>query len=188
MAISKVIRSVIAVPANSIEPGAMSAPAQKSLWADATMMPFKPSRLLAHASIEADWQAVPGPTKVRKAITKRTRKQLHARLDAGVGPSEKTVEYAKQLLEGRDPATVVAALLELAEPRLPCEPREVQPVTPAFDRDASPGARPAERGTGPRPPSRTPWSRRDEPRRDGPRRDDRWSGQRRGAERRERSS
>ena len=112
------------------------------------------ARLLAHASIEADWQAVPGPAKVRKAITKRTRKQLHARLDTDAAPSDKTIEYAKQLLEGRDPATVIAALLELAEPRLPCEPREVQPIPPAFDRDAGPGARPTERGAGPRTAAR----------------------------------
>jgi ATP-dependent RNA helicase DeaD len=92
------------------------------------------ARLLASAKIEPDWQAVPTPGKVRKAITKRTRKQLHARLDAEGGPADKTLEYAKQLLEGRDAATVVAALLELSEPRLPCEPRPVQELVFAPER------------------------------------------------------
>ena len=83
------------------------------------------ARLLAAARIEPDWQPVPTPAKVRKAITKRTRKQLHARLEDEAGPAEKSLQYAALLLEGRDPATVVATLLELAEPRLPREPMEV---------------------------------------------------------------
>ncbi len=138
------------------------------------------ARLLASASIEADWQPAPGPAKVRKAVTKRTRKQLHARLDAEVGPAEKNVEYAKQLLEGRDPATVIAALLELAEPRLPCEPREVQALSPIPEREPGPGMRAFDqRSPGPRGPARRPWVRRDGP---GRPRDERWS------QRRERSS
>jgi len=116
------------------------------------------TRLLASAKIELDWQAVPTPAKVRKAITKRTRKQLHARLDAEAGPADKTLEYAKQLLEGRDAATVVAALLEQSEPRLPCEPKQVQELGYASERaseraperGAGPRAMAAERGMGPR--------------------------------------
>ncbi|MCX4241219.1 DEAD/DEAH box helicase [Paraliomyxa miuraensis] len=91
-------------------------------------------RLLAAARVQVDWQPVPTPAKVRKAITKRTRKQLHARLDAEVGPTDKTLQYATQLLEGRDPATVVAALLELAEPKLPREPAEVEVIAAAPER------------------------------------------------------
>jgi ATP-dependent RNA helicase DeaD len=118
------------------------------------------TRLLASAGIEADWQPVPTPAKVQKAITKRTRKQLHARLDAEEGPADKTLEYAKQLLEGRDPMKVVAALLEMAEPRLPCEPKAVRELAPVFERGYERGAergpertleRTPERGRGPRP-------------------------------------
>jgi ATP-dependent RNA helicase DeaD len=113
------------------------------------------TRLLASAKIEADWQPVPTPSKVRKAITKRTRKELHARLDAEGGPAEKTLEYAKQLLEGgRDPATVIATLLELAEPRLPCEPKQVKELAVGPERERSAGPRAAERGAGPRPSER----------------------------------
>jgi ATP-dependent RNA helicase DeaD len=110
------------------------------------------TRLLAGAGIEADWQLVPTPGKVRKAITKRTRKQLHARLDAEPGPAEKSVQYATLLLEGRDPATVVAALLELAEPRLPRDPMPVEAIAP-MPKDA-PFSRDDDRrpkGRGPRP-------------------------------------
>lgn len=120
------------------------------------------TRLLAGARIEADWQLVPTPNKVRKAITKRTRKQLHARLDAAEsGPAEKSVQYATQLLEGRDPATVVAALLEMAEPRLPRDPMQVEAIAP-MPKDA-PFARDDDR----RPRGRGPQSRRGGPRRSG---------------------
>jgi len=81
--------------------------------------------LLGAAKIEASWQPVPTPTKIRKAITKRTRRELHARLDSETDPDEKTLAYATALLEGRDPAMVIATLLEQAEPALPREPIEV---------------------------------------------------------------
>lgn len=118
-------------------------------------------RLLSAARVQVEWQPVPTPAKVRKAITKRTRKQLHAQLDAEEGPTEKTLQYATQLLEGRDAATVVATLLELAEPRLPREPIEVDVISPGSDRRERDersardgGRRPAARG--PRPPQRGP--------------------------------
>jgi ATP-dependent RNA helicase DeaD len=112
------------------------------------------ARLLSGANVEADWQPAPSPAKVHKAITKRTRKQLHARLISDEGPAEKNLQYAAQLLEGRDPATVVATLLELAQPRLPREPMDVQQVVPSAPRPMSAprtDARPPHRSThGPR--------------------------------------
>lgn len=116
------------------------------------------TRLLAAARIQADWQPVPSPAKVRKAITKRTRKQLHARLEAEAGPADKTVQYAAQLLEGRDPVTVVAALLELAEPRLPREPIEVEAIGPVPERRDR-GPRPGRDDDARRLPSRRPRPR-----------------------------
>jgi ATP-dependent RNA helicase DeaD len=99
------------------------------------------TRLLASARIEADWQPAPTPAKVRKAITKHTRKLLHARLDGPTSPADKSLEYAAQLLEGRDPAVVIATLLELAEPRLPCEPRDLQSLVPARELPEPPSER-----------------------------------------------
>ena len=82
---------------------------------------------------------------------------LHARLDDPSGPSDKSLQYAVSLLEGRDPATVVATLLELAEPPLTREPMEIpavveeRPWTPA---DANRRPRPyrprPHRGAAPR--------------------------------------
>lgn len=85
-------------------------------------------RLLADAGVEASWQPVPTPAKIRKANIKHTRRQLHAHLDSDTEPADKTMVYAANLLEGRDAATVVATLLELAEAPLTCEPFEVPAV------------------------------------------------------------
>ncbi|MCH9680771.1 MAG: DEAD/DEAH box helicase [Deltaproteobacteria bacterium] len=97
---------------------------------------FHAERLLSGAKIDVNWQPVPTPAKIHKAITKRTRRQLHEHLDGEEGPTEKTLNYAAQLIEGRDPATVIATLLEMAEPRLPRDPLKVEPLTPrTFDRN-----------------------------------------------------
>ena len=109
-------------------------------------------KLLNAARVEANWQSVPSPTKVRKTITKNVRRDLHARLDAENGPDEKTLAYAASLLEKRDPAQVVATLLQMAEPRLPREPMGARPI------EAEPAREDDGRGTGRR------WGRK------GPRR------------------
>lgn len=93
-------------------------------------------RLLENAAITADVQPVPTPAKVRKAVTKRTRKQLHARI-AEVTPADKNLQYAALLLEQHDPVAVVAALLEMSEPRLPCDPAHVD-TPPPWTPDARP--------------------------------------------------
>jgi ATP-dependent RNA helicase DeaD len=135
----------------------------RSLLLVATRAQRHVTRLLTWAKIEADWQPVPTPAKVHKAITKRTRRQLHARLLAGAddgGPDEKAVQYATELLEGRDPAAVVAALLEMARPRLPREPMPIQAAVPLDQADRStdrtphrgkPSSRPSRRGPPGRP-------------------------------------
>ncbi len=107
-------------------------------------------RLLAAASVEVDWQPVPTPAKIRKANTKRTRRELHARLDdTETKPADKTLEYASRLLEGGDAAMVVATLLELAEAPLTREPMKI----PTWTEDEVWGARGESRrprGRGPR--------------------------------------
>jgi len=98
------------------------------------------TRLLELAGIELDWQPAPSASKVRKKLRKRFRRQLHRRLgDEAELPG---TDYAEQLLEGRDPLTVVALLLELAEPTPVREPMEVneprtsdRPMAAAHTRD-----------------------------------------------------
>jgi ATP-dependent RNA helicase DeaD len=89
------------------------------------------ARLLGAARIEAAWKPVPGPSKVRKQLRKRFRQQIHGRLAADAAPTQQQIDYAKALLDGRDPAEVVALLLELAQPTPAREPMEVrEPRTP----------------------------------------------------------
>ncbi|MEZ4290696.1 MAG: DEAD/DEAH box helicase [Myxococcota bacterium] len=89
-------------------------------------------RMLRSGRIEVSWQPVPTPEKVRKAIAKRSRRELHARLAAAT-PSEQRMLEAKELLEERDPVAVVAALLETASPAAAREPLPVVGVDPFVD-------------------------------------------------------
>ena len=110
--------------------------------------------MLREARIDASWAPAPGVKQVRKAQRKRHRRALHALLQDESPPTDAMIEHARSLLEERDPAEVVAALLQLSQPQLPCEPVELTPP---------PRPRPIAR---PRPGG--PRSGRSEPR--GPRR------------------
>jgi len=102
-------------------------------------------RLLGAARIEVAWRPVPGPARVRKQLRKRFRQQIHERLATVDGPTQPQIDYAKRLLDGREPAEIVAALLEIAEPAPAREPMEVrEPSAPGSSRppgagDAPPG-------------------------------------------------
>jgi ATP-dependent RNA helicase DeaD len=79
--------------------------------------------VLANARVSADWQPAPTPARVRRTLEKRHRRRLRARLAAAETPlGEARLAHAAELLEGRDPVAVVAALVELAAPALPREP------------------------------------------------------------------
>lgn len=100
------------------------------------------TRLLRQARIEAEWKPAPTAAKVRKHLRKRFRHDLHAHL-ASETPDQQQVDYAKGLLDGRDPAAVVALLMEMAEPTPPREPMDVrEPSTrePAGSNKAAPGS------------------------------------------------
>jgi ATP-dependent RNA helicase DeaD len=90
-------------------------------------------RLLANAGVDVQWRPVPAPAAVRKALEKGARRQIHGMLGGDEPPSEKQLAYAARLLEGRDPAQVVATLIEAAQPRLPREPMEISAVDPLRD-------------------------------------------------------
>jgi len=115
-------------------------------------------RMLRYAKIDLSWQPIPTPTKVQKALRKRSRRKLHAML-AEHSPEESQWMYAKSLLEDRDPVQVVATLLDLTKTEAACEPMPVVGFDPAkprpnrresrFDRSGRPergdraGGRPA---------------------------------------------
>jgi len=106
------------------------------------------TRLLRSARVEASWQPIPGPDKVRKALTKQARRDLHERLavessDSALDDGQLT--YAKKLLEEQDPAHLVATLLAMAMPSPPIEPQEVVGLDPFAER---PPGRSAGRASG----------------------------------------
>ena len=86
-------------------------------------------RIFEEAGVKAEWRAVPTPEQIQRAVTKQTRRELHAILDSDAGPSEKQKTYAKLVLESREPEEVVAALLDMVEPRLPCDPARISELT-----------------------------------------------------------
>ena len=100
------------------------------------------SRIHAAARIETEWKPAPGAGKVRKRLRKRFRQQIRERLRTEETPSQTKVDYAKRLLDGRDPATVVAVLLDLAQPepaRAPMEVSESAQTAAPGPREAAPG-------------------------------------------------
>jgi len=62
---------------------------------------------------------------VKKKLKKKARRQIHKALDSGVALPESELEYAQRLLEGRDPAHVVATLIQRTQTECSTEPREV---------------------------------------------------------------
>ncbi len=100
------------------------------------------TRLLQRARIEAAWQPAPGPAKVRKRLRKLFRQQIHELLASDAEPTQPEIDYAKGLLDGRDPAAVVAQLLEFAQPvpaREPMKVGEPPEHAPLRARSAAPG-------------------------------------------------
>jgi ATP-dependent RNA helicase DeaD len=90
------------------------------------------TRMLQVARIEVSWQPVPKPDKVQKALVKQARREMHARL-AEEEPTEAQLIYAKQLIEDRDPAHVIAALIEMAKTKPPRDPMNVVGLDPFVD-------------------------------------------------------
>jgi len=110
-------------------------------------------RLLAAARIKAEWTPPPTAAKVTKQLRKRFRHQMHQRLADTESVTQAQIDYAKGLLDGRDPAAVVAMLLEFAEPspvRAPMEIREPRAGSAASGKRSDSG--------GKRSDSRGKWS------------------------------
>jgi ATP-dependent RNA helicase DeaD len=95
-------------------------------------------RVLDSARIEPQLLPVPTGHQIQRALTKHTRRELHGILDSEAGPPEKQLAYAEQLLEGHDPKQVIAALLDLAEPRPVRPPAVLDEPHPASSRERRP--------------------------------------------------
>ena len=88
-------------------------------------------RLHADAGVEAEWQLLPSAALVEKALTKRMRRRVRKTLeDATDTTNETALEFARKLVEGRDPAQVVATLLAGMRAERPREPFDLQTPMP----------------------------------------------------------
>jgi ATP-dependent RNA helicase DeaD len=119
----------------------------------------KVTRMLRDARIEVSWQPVPQAEKVQKALMKQARRQLHERLTDETTLTEAQLVYANQLLEEKDPARLVATLLEMATPEPPHAPMKVQGLDPFQENSGARGRsddRGGSRGRDARGPSTEP--------------------------------
>jgi ATP-dependent RNA helicase DeaD len=75
-------------------------------------------RMVWDAGIELKWLPIPNTNQVRKQVAEKARAALEAELVAALeaGPATKHLEHAQALLEGRDPAALVAVLLARLQP------------------------------------------------------------------------
>lgn len=89
-------------------------------------------RFLSEAGVQAQWLPLPKPEKISKMLAKRARKATWEALDKAPEPSAERISEAERLLEGKEPAQVLAAMLELHRPRGGPQPRELgaDPVEP----------------------------------------------------------
>ncbi len=85
--------------------------------------------LLRSSRIETQWAPAPSASLVRKQLRKRFRHQIHERLASEAALTQQQIDYAKTLIDGRDPAAVVALLLEQAQPSPAREPMEIREPT-----------------------------------------------------------
>jgi ATP-dependent RNA helicase DeaD len=95
-------------------------------------------RLFHEIGVHADWQALPDAPVVQKAMRKRARRELRELLlEAPAGEiSTADRDFAKNLLEDRDPVELVAQLLGRLEPPRIREPHKLQNPKPLPDRKA----------------------------------------------------
>lgn len=103
------------------------------------------SRLLDQARVKASWEEPPNAKRVNKALVKQVRRQIFNALESEEQPSADLLDYSQRLLSQRDPALVVATLLQHFQPKPPTEPREVGRPPRGRENDR-PGGGPKGRG------------------------------------------
>ena len=82
--------------------------------------------LYESAGVNLQWQAAPSASKVRKRLRKGFRKSVRDQLVDIEDLTPKQLTYAQGLLEDYEPAAIVAALLEMAQPKPTREPFELR--------------------------------------------------------------
>ena len=97
---------------------------------------------MSSAGVEVQWQPVPSPAQIEKRYTKKFRRELHGLLADPSPIAKKQVAYASVLLEQRPAEEIIAALLEMAEPRPALEGFSIEEVAEGAGarRRSAPGA------------------------------------------------
>lgn len=69
--------------------------------------------LLSRAKVKLQWREVPSAAQVEKSLAKRDRRRLREAIEMTPEPDASQVTFAESLLEGTDPAQLVARFVEL---------------------------------------------------------------------------
>ncbi|MCB9868753.1 MAG: DEAD/DEAH box helicase [Planctomycetes bacterium] len=107
-------------------------------------------RIFDQAGVAATWRSVPSARSVQDALTARALVRSQQRIDAAQC-SDAELASARVLLDGRDPARVVAALLADRGAQGACKPRD---VAQAPERSGPSGAPRPRKSRDPRPTDR----------------------------------
>ncbi len=84
--------------------------------------------MLRHAGITASRTEIPGRDEINRAADQRLLDQFSEIDTAERKDSDRLLKVSSELLQGRDPVSVVATLLAEADHGGPCAPREIQAV------------------------------------------------------------
>ena len=107
--------------------------------------------LLSRAKVKLQWREVPTAATVEKALAKRERRRLREALEAAADPAAAQIAFAEKLLDGIEPAHLVARLVELCRDPRHAAACDIEPLSSAPARSRTTA-------------DRAPWQDRPEPR------------------------
>ncbi|MFN2374948.1 MAG: DEAD/DEAH box helicase, partial [Candidatus Binatia bacterium] len=109
----------------------------RSVLLSTPMRQKKVEFLLSRAKVKLQWREVPTAATVEKALAKRERRRLREAIAAAAEPTAAQIAFAEKLLDGVEPATLIAHLIELCRDPSRAEPRDVENFSPGAARSRS---------------------------------------------------
>jgi ATP-dependent RNA helicase DeaD len=113
----------------------------RSVLLSTPMRQKKIEMLLSRAKVKLVWRDVPTAATVEKALAKRDRRRVREALEAAAEPTAAQISFAEKLLEGAEPAQVVARLVEMARDPRHAAACQVEPIAPGVMKLHSGGPR-----------------------------------------------
>ncbi|MFN2425441.1 MAG: DEAD/DEAH box helicase [Candidatus Binatia bacterium] len=87
--------------------------------------------LLSRAKVKLQWREVPTAATVEKALAKRERRRLREALEAAAEPTAAQIAFAEKLLDGTEPAQLIARLVEFCRDPRHAAACDIEPLSSA---------------------------------------------------------